>query len=98
MNKAVLWQSGDQWNLKKNSQTNESLVYIENVSKGTVLTVAEDETVVLRPIDQGDHKQLWKMGQPDNEGFFRLFNSEPKKVMTVVTPTELKMKGMKFID
>ena len=57
MNKAVLWQSGDEWNLKKNSQTNESLVYIENVSKGTVLTVAEDETVVLRPIDQGDHKQ-----------------------------------------
>ena len=93
MNRAELWQSDGEWNLK-NSQTNELLVYIENVTEGTVLTVAEDETVVLRPINQDDQGQLWKMGEPDEEEYFRLFSPNSKKLMTVVTPTELKMKGM----
>ena len=93
LNRAELWQSDGEWNLK-NSQTNELLVYIENETEGTVLTVAENETVVLRPINQGDQGKLWKMGQPDDEGYFRLFNPNSKKLMTVVTPTELKMKGM----
>ena len=88
-----MWQSSDDWKLIK-TETNDTLFYIENISKNMTFTITEDNVVKLKPI-KPSHKQFWKkIG--DREGYFKLSNAG--KVLTAITPNNLALKGGHFIS
>ena len=74
------------------------MIYIENTSKAKVLQVTSDGQVMLKVIEEGKAEQLWKKGEPDDEGYFTLQNSGEPKVLTaitVLTESSLKIKGIR---
>ena len=87
-NKANLWNSTDEWNLRAEGK----MVYVENTSKnkflGTFDDVFHDETLLLNSVGQ-----MWKMGIATNEGYFTLLDPDSQKVLTASSSHCLEIKG-----
>ena len=88
-NKAKLWMSNDEWNLKTKERdvatvphftlfqpTWDNLIYLENISRKKVLGITRAGEVIEEDFVEDKPGQLWKRGVPDAEGFFVLENSE----------------------
>ena len=87
-NKANLWKSTDEWNLRAEGK----MVYVENTSKnkflGTFDDVFHDETLLLNSVGQ-----MWKKGIVTNEGYFTLLDPNCQKVLTASSSHCLEIKG-----
>ena len=49
--------------------------------------------VILGALEEDRADQLWKKGEPDNEGYFSLENSQVPKVMTAISSQSLEIQG-----
>ena len=95
--KAGLWKSVDSWIFI--SEEDEEIC-IENTTKEKVLGAMSDNKVIQECLvdDKPDH-QLWKKGEPDEEGYFTLQNSfalqdsGELKVLTAISDSNLEIKG-----
>ena len=90
-NKEGLWTSEEEWNFKAKGD----LIYIENTSKTKVFETTSDGEVILKDFKEGKAEQLWKKGEPNSEGYSTLENSKVQKVMTAISSSGLKIKGIK---
>ena len=52
--------------------------------------------VVLEVLEEDRADQLWKKGEPNNEGYFLLENSHVPKVLTATSSKGLEIKGNNF--
>ena len=92
INKKGLWKSVDLWNFKTKD---DGLVYIENTSKTKFLETTNDNQVILKDFEAKTSEQIWKKGEPDDEGYFILERSVPvPKVMTATSENGLEIKGI----
>ena len=91
-NKEGHWVSDHDWNFKPGK---DGLIYIESITDDQVLEFRQDldNTVVLEEFEEDKAEQLWKKGEPDDEGYFTLENSKVSKIMTAFSETILKVKG-----
>ena len=89
-NKAAVWISSDEYNIKPSKS---KLVYIENNSTGKVMGVFHDGKVIEEDFVEGKPRQLWRKGEPDDNGYFTLKTPGSKKVLTAVSASELHIKG-----
>ena len=62
--------SDEEWNFK----TKDDLIYIENISNTKVLGATSDGEVILEDFEEDKAEQLWKKGEPDNEGYSAHWN------------------------
>ena len=90
-NKEGVWKSDDSWIFKTKG---DDMIYIENTSKAKVLQVTSDGQVMLKVIEEGKAEQLWKKGEPDDEGYFTLQNSGEPKFLTAISGRSLEIKGI----
>ena len=83
--------SDQDWNFKPGK---DGLIYIESITDDQVLEFRKlDNKVVLEEFEEDKAEQLWKKGEPDDEGYFTLENSKVPKIMTAFSATILKVKG-----
>ena len=54
--------------------------------------------VIEEEIQEGKLEQLWKIGEPDTEGYFTLENSKMPKLLTFIPPCSLRIEGNFQID
>ena len=87
-NKANFWKSDDKWVFK----TQGSLIYVENTSKNKVLSIS-DNGVTEMPFVQNDDRQMWKIGEPNREGYFTITNPRTSKSLTANMAKKLFLKG-----
>ena len=80
--------SNDSWNFK----TKEDLIQIEYYET-EILGTTNEGKIILETLEEGRNGQLWKKGEPDNEGYFSLENSQVSKVMTAISTRSLEVKG-----
>ena len=93
-NKEGHWVSDQDWNFKPGK---DGLIYIENIEEDQVLAFRKlNNNVVLEEFEEDKAEQLWKKGEPDDEGYFTLENSKVPKILTAFSTTILKVKG-KFL-
>ena len=100
LNRGELWQSSDEWKLINNTETNDTLFYIENTSMNTTFTITEDNIVELKPIKPSGHEHLWKKTidkKESSNGYFKLSIASSGKVLTAITSKNLAVKGCHFI-
>ena len=88
-NKANLWTSNDEWNIR----TRDKFVHIENISKNKVLGITPDGSITEEDYVENEPGQLWKRGKSNADGYFSLENSDTTKVMTGISPNRLEAKG-----
>ena len=81
--------SDEKWKFK----TKDGLISIKNVQKTKVLGTTNDCEVILEDLEENKDEQLWKKGEPNDEGYFTLENSEAQKVMTAISSSSLEIKG-----
>ena len=77
------------------------MIHIENVSEGKILGTSNEGKVILGALEEDRADQLWKKGEPDNEGYFSLENSQVPKLMTAISSRSLEIQGnitMKWIN
>ena len=102
-NKAGFWKSDDSWSI--NSQGH--LVYIENTSKQKVVQYAAESdgrsyvhtilrristSAILENFELNKSSQLWKKGQADDEGYFKLTSAIGlQNVLTAKSVYQLKV-------
>ena len=87
--------SKDAWNFGPVDSA-DNTVYIENTSKNTVLSISNDGVKEVSHYEN-DATQIWRKGDPDNDGCFTLFNLNSKKVLTAVSDHGLEMKGILYL-
>ena len=89
-NKAGIWQSNDAWNLRNQ----DTIIYIENISKDKVFGLAYDgNDVVPQTSLQNKASQLWKKVKANDEDYFKL--AYGLQFLTAKSTHELKVdKGM----
>ena len=92
-NKDGIWNSNDMWNFT----SKEDLIRIENVNKTKVWGSKTDSKVVLENFEEDKDEQLWKKGEPNNEGYFTLENYKVSKIVTAASSTILELKGNKTL-
>ena len=88
-NKEGLWKSNEMWTFT----TKNDLIYINNISKAKVLGATNDGEVVLEDFEEDKKELLWKKGEPNDEGYFTLENTEVSKVMTATSSTSLELEA-----
>ena len=88
-NKANIWMTKDNWNFK----TKGNFVYIENDSKKEVLGTTDDGKLILEDHVEDKPGQLWKRGEPDDEGYFVIQNSQSLKYITAISESSLEIRG-----
>ena len=100
LNRGELWQSSDEWKLINNTETNDTLFYIENTSMNTTFTITEDNIVELKPIKPSGHEHLWKktIDNKESDAYFKLSIATSGKVLTAITSKNLAVKGCHFIS
>ena len=81
--------SDEKWKFK----TKDGLISIKNVQKTKVLGTTNDCEVILEDLEENKDEQLWKKGEPNDEGYFTLENSKAQKVMTAISSSSLEIKG-----
>ena len=82
-NKKGLWKSGKTQKWKFTSKGD--LIRIENIWKKKVFGTTNDISVKLENIEDNKDGQLWKKGEPDNDGYFSLKNDKVSKFLTAVS-------------
>ena len=88
-NKAKLWMSEEEWNFRNQ----DDFVYIETVSKSRVLGATSNGKVTPEDFEEDKTEQLWKKGEPNNEGYFTLENCKVPKILTAISSSILGIKG-----
>ena len=88
-NKANIWQSTDNWTVK----TKDSLVCLENSSNETVLSIADDGTVIQNTFAPNEPGQLWLKRDSNEDGFFILTNPQSQKVLTAGSDHHFETTG-----
>ena len=66
---------------------------IENINKTKVWGTTNDGKVILENFVEGKSQQLWKKGEPDDEGYFTLENFKGTKVITAISESGVEIKG-----
>ena len=89
-NKLKFWTSDEEWNFKTKD---DSVIYVENISKTKVLGTSSDGEVILEDFEESKVQQLWKKGKINAEGFFTLQNSTIPMLMTAISSSVLQLKG-----
>ena len=83
--------SDEDWNFRSEDYTTK--IYIENISKSKVLGTTSNRKVNLE--DQKEYPllkdQLWKVGVPDNEGYFTLESGSKRKFLTAISSSSLEI-------
>jgi hypothetical protein len=69
------------------------MIQIENVDHKKVLVATNEGKVILETLEEDRTDQLWKKGEPDNEGYFSLENSQVPKLMTAISSRSLEIQG-----
>ena len=69
------------------------MLYIENISKNTVLGITHGGKIIEEKIEAGKFGQCWKQGETNNEGYFSLISCECQNLMTAISSSDLKIKG-----
>ena len=81
--------SDEQWDFKPKGD----LIYIENISKTKVLGTTNHSRVILENFEADKPGQLWKIGDPNAEGYFTLENHKVPKAISATSSTSLELKG-----
>ena len=68
------------------------MIYVKNDSIDTVVGMENAGRVIEEEIQEGKLEQLWKIGEPDTEGYFTLENSKVPKFITLLL-SGLEIKG-----
>ena len=58
------------------------------------MQATSDGKVIQEVFVEGKAEQLWKKGEPDDEGYFTLQNSGEPKVLTAISGRSLEIKGI----
>ena len=99
-NKENTWQPDGNWSFtnatEKNLQ-NEKWIRIKNKVNNKTLVGFGSKAIANETFVEGRPIQLWKRGQPDNEGYYTLQNSESLKLITADT-NSLELKGKCIIN
>ena len=74
------------------------MIYVKNDSIDTVVGMENAGRVIEEEIQEGKLEQLWKIGEPDTEGYFTLENSKVPKLLTFIPPCSLRIEGNFQID
>ena len=69
------------------------MLYIENISKNTVLGITHGGKIIEEKLEAGKVGQQWKQGKTNNEGYFNLVSDECQNLMTAISSSDLKIKG-----
>ena len=69
------------------------MLYIENISKNTVLGITHGGKIIEEKLEAGKVGQQWKQGRTNNEGYFNLISEECQNLMTAVSRSDLIIKG-----
>ena len=87
-NKKGLWKSGvkQKWRFTFEGD----LIRIENIWKKKVFGTTNDISVKLENIEDNKDGQLWKKGEPNNDGYFSLENDKVSKFLTAVSDEWVK--------
>ena len=73
---------------------NNDLIYIEAAhDSGMVLGTTINDEVILETLVPNKAEQLWEQGDPDNDGYFNLINSNTRGLMTAVSSSALDVRG-----
>ena len=73
---------------------NNDLIYIEAAhDSGMVLGTTINDEVILETLVPNKPEQLWEQGDPDNDGYFNLINSNTRGLMTAVSSSALDVRG-----
>ena len=81
--------SNKEWNFK----TKDDGIYIENMSKNKVLGITDHGKVIQEDFKENNPGQLWRRGEPDAEGYFKLEMFKVPKVLTATSAKSLEIKG-----
>ena len=89
-NKKGLWKSGvkQKWRFTFEGD----LIRIENIWKKKVFGTTNDISVKLENIEDNKDGQLWKKGEPNNDGYFSLENDKVSKFLTAVSDEWVKLE------
>ena len=102
-NKTNIGQLSYNWTVKKKG----SLVYIENRSNETVLSVSDNETVnsqklklfaQLDAFTPNDTGQMWLKRESNEDGYFILTNPHTQKILTAGSDHHFEIIGNQIID
>ena len=73
---------------------NNDLIYIEAAhDSGMVLGTTINDEVILETLVPNKPEQLWEQGDPDDDGYFNLINSNTRGLMTAVSSSALDVRG-----
>ena len=98
-NRGNTWQPDGNWiftNATEKNWQNEKLIRIKNKVDNKTLVGFGSKAIANETFVEGRHIQLWKRGQPDNEGYYTLQNSESQKFMTAAWTADtysLELRG-----
>ena len=89
------WQPHGNWTFTSTTEKNwknETLIHIKNVVDNKTLGAFGSKAFANETFVKGKHTQLWTRGQPNNEGYYTLQNSEFQKFLTADT-NSFELKG-----
>ena len=72
------------------------MIYIENISKNKVLETTNylgGHLVILQDFEKDKAEQLWKKGEPNDDGYSIFENSKVPKIMTAISSSTLRVIG-----
>ena len=94
-NKGSGWEPYGNWiftNATEKNRQNEKWIRIKNKNNGGFLMDYGKKAIANETVEGKPDQQLWKKGQPNNEGYYTLQNSESQKLITADT-NSLELKG-----
>ena len=94
-NRGNTWQPDGIWiftNASEKNMQSENWIRIKNKVDNKTLVGFGSKAIANETFVEGRHIQLWKRGQPDNEGYYTLQNSESQKFITADTYS-LELRG-----
>ena len=98
-NKGSGWEPYGNWiftNATERNRQNEKWIRIKDRNYGGFLMVFGSKAVANETVE-GKPGQLWKKGQPNNEGYYTLQNSKLLKLLTADT-NRFELKGKCIIN
>ena len=86
-----VWISNDRWILEKAGRRE---YHIKNLSQNTTLGITHGGKIIEEKLEAGKVGQLWNKGRNNSEGYFNLKSLECQNLMTAISSSDLKIKGM----
>ena len=85
---------GLHYNKKWKLTTTDKLIYLQNNSNNKVLVTGNCAKVIEEDLKEGKQEQLWKIGKPNDQGYFTLENSKVPKLLTATnSSSSLRIEG-----